>query len=210
MNHIFTCRLDVLWRRRLAKTVAGVSPSDVLDVCTGTGETARYIKKISQNPVRVIGTDFSEEMLSEAKKYSGDIEFKFADTLRLPFADDSFDAVTISFATRNLNSGDASLVEYFKEIRRVLRRGGVFYNLETSQPSNKAIAAFFRLYVKLLVALIGKKFSGHEEGYRYLASSILTFMGAEELVDKLKEAGFLDVGCKKLLFGVAAIHHGMK
>lgn len=210
VNHIFSFGLDIFWRKQLAKLVVDSGARGVLDVCTGTGETARYIKKFSEGSVHIIGADFSEEMLSEAKKHAGDIEYRQADTSNLPFVDGFFDAVTTSFAARNLNSGDKPLVKYFKEIRRVLKKGGVFYNLETSQPSNRLVLAFFRLYVKLLVALIGRKFSGNEEGYKYLASSILAFMEPDELAEKLKEAGFLKVGYKKLCFGTAAIHHGMK
>jgi demethylmenaquinone methyltransferase/2-methoxy-6-polyprenyl-1,4-benzoquinol methylase len=161
--------------------------------------------------VSIVGADFSPEMLNEARKHSGEgIEFELADALKLPFADGSFDAVTMSFAARNLNSGEAPLVEYFREINRVIKNGGAFYNLETSRPSNSFIRAMFRAYVGLLVAIIGKKFSGNDEGYKYLAGSILEFMGPDELSRRLKDAGFSQVSYTKILTGAVAIHKAVK
>lgn len=211
-NHIFTLWLDILWRKRLARIAISTAPKRILDACTGTGETARCIKKFSGGLAEVVGCDFSKEMLRLAKrrKGGGGIELKEADVSKLPFESMSFDVITMSFAARNLNSGTESFTEYLREIRRVLKDGGVFYNLETSRPKNRLIAAIFRLYVKLLVPWIGKRFSGHGVGYKYLAASIISFMDPDELSQKLKEAGFTKVGYKRLLMGVAAIHYGTR
>lgn len=211
IDHIFTLGLDIYWRRCLVKMALKDCGGTFLDVCTGTGETARLIVKLSTGPAKVVGTDFSSEMLDEARRLSkGDIEYKLSDTSSLPFPEGSFDAVTMSFAARNLNSGEMPLVDYFKEIYRVLKKGGAFFNLETSHPTNRLVRFFFRMYVGGLVALVGRRFSGNEEGYRYLVSSVLTFMGPDELAEKLKEAGFTRVEYVKYLSGVVAIHRAVK
>ncbi|MDQ1353521.1 MAG: demethylmenaquinone methyltransferase / 2-methoxy-6-polyprenyl,4-benzoquinol methylase, partial [Acidobacteriota bacterium] len=167
------------------------------------------------SPNRIIAADFSAQMLAQAaakihEKGISNISFTFADALLLPFADNSFDAVTISFATRNLDAHQGHLLQAFREFHRVLKPGGCFFNLETSQPPLKIIRWFFHLYVKLTVKPIGWMISGSKSSYAYLSSSIRSFYPAPELEALLYEAGFKTVVYQRFLFGAAAIHQACK
>jgi len=183
-----------------------------LDVCAGTGETASYLVKNSGNNTQIFATDFSLPMLSVAKnKPEGNkICFSISEIKNLPFPDNSFDLVTISFATRNINTNRKDLITSFKEIRRILKRGGVFINLETSQPEFPLIRTIFHWYVKIFIKPVGARISGSKAAYAYLASTIPRFYPADELSDILIESGFQSVECDHLLFGAAAIHRAVK
>ncbi|MBW2365371.1 MAG: class I SAM-dependent methyltransferase, partial [Deltaproteobacteria bacterium] len=130
--------------------------SRLADMCTGTGETAVYLKQFSKKETQVYGIDFSLPMMSEAikKQKTNQIHFIASNIKALPFSDESFDLVTISFATRNLNVTKSSLIQSFKEFYRVLKPSGHFINLETSQPSFYLFRKGFHLYVKLFVKLL--------------------------------------------------------
>ena len=125
-------------------------------------------------------------------------------------ADDTFDLITISFATRNINLSEKTLIQTLKEFHRVLKVGGHFVNLETSQPSSPLVRRVFHAYVRLLVAPIGRGVSGSRSAYAYLAHTVPRFYLAEELARILVRAGFRDVRIRRLALGVAAIHQGTK
>ncbi|MBU8923116.1 MAG: ubiquinone/menaquinone biosynthesis methyltransferase [Bacteroidales bacterium] len=195
-----------------------------LDTCTGTGEMAVNLhelatKKAPENVsmtasgdvpgnVKVFGVDFSQEMLVEAKKKPDTSEIRFCggDMDCLPFPDDTFSLVTMSFATRNNNPDRETLVHRFSEIHRVLKSGGLFVNVETSQPSSSLLVRLRNLFVKLYIPCTATVFTGDKKGYTYLAESIPRFYGAEELAVVLKESGFAEVESRKLMFGVSAVH----
>jgi demethylmenaquinone methyltransferase/2-methoxy-6-polyprenyl-1,4-benzoquinol methylase len=186
-----------------------------LDICSGTGQTAIHLSRRLPYPNRIIAADFSPQMLTQAaakilEKDIDNISFTLADALQLPFADNSFDAITISFATRNLDAKQGHLLQAFREFHRVLKPGGCFFNLETSQPPLKLIRWFFHLYVKLTVKPIGRLISGSESSYAYLSSSIRSFYPAPELESILYKAGFKTVVYRRFLFGAAAIHQACK
>lgn len=208
MNHAMTLGLDILWRRATAKVAASVPSSRRLDVCTGTAETAVLLKGLSPEPELVVGADFSAQMMTVAKQKpeTAGISFVGADAARLPFADGSFDLVTVTLATRNLASSAEGLHGCFAEFHRVLRPGGRFINLETSQPTNPLIRWGFRLYVAAVVPLMAWLLSGFKPGYAYLARSIPRFHDADGLAQVLRESGFAEVSYRRLLFGAAAIH----
>jgi demethylmenaquinone methyltransferase/2-methoxy-6-polyprenyl-1,4-benzoquinol methylase len=128
----------------------------------------------------------------------------------LPFADQSLDLITISFATRNINLSKDTLIQTFAEFHRVLRPGGRFVNLETSQPTSSIVRRGFHLYIKLFVRSIGAFISGSRAGYAYLAHTMPRFYPAEELADLMRQAGFHQVTYQKMFLGVAAIHLGIK
>ena len=151
-------------------------------------------------------------MLKEAieKPEGNGIGFLLSDIEDLPFPDDTFDLITISFATRNINLSQNTLIQTFKEFHRVLRVGGHFMNLETSQPPSPLVRRVFHEYVRLFVAPIGRGVSGSRSGYAYLAHTVPRFYHAEELANIMVQAGFRDIRIRKLTFGVAAIHQGTK
>lgn len=212
VNHILTFGLDILWRKQAARIAVNAGGIRYMDVCTGTGEMASYLYRHAQNGTKVFATDFSLPMLKKAtQKPEGNwIQFLLSDVGNLPFADDTFDLITISFATRNINLSRETLIRIFKEFHRILRTDGRFVNLETSQPSNLFFKRVFHRYVKLFVKPIGNRFSGSIAGYAYLANTIPRFYNSETLTNIMHQAGYRDIRFKKLMCGVAAIHQGTK
>jgi demethylmenaquinone methyltransferase/2-methoxy-6-polyprenyl-1,4-benzoquinol methylase len=211
INHILTFGFDIYCRRKAVKLALADGGERFLDICSGTGEIACYLKAKS-NGTQVVAADFSLPMMKigAAKPEAKDIKFIIAEAGQLPFADDYFDLVTISFATRNINKSREALIGYFSEFRRVLKPGGRFINLETSQPPNRTIRKLMHLYVDLTVRKIGRTISGSKYGYNYLATTIPRFYGSDELTGILKEAGFSKVYPKPMFFGAAAIHKAVK
>ncbi len=212
VNHVLTLGLDVLWRRRAARLAATVGPGKWADLCTGTGETAIYLSRLAPEGTSVYGVDFSEPMLAEAKKKprAEKINFVAADIKNLPFDDATFDLLTMSFATRNINLSREILIESFAEYYRVLKPGGCFVNVETSQPPSPLIRKCFHEYIRLFVKAIGSRISGSKAAYAYLAATIPRFYTAEELADVMREAGFDKVTFRRCFLGVAAIHRAHK
>ena len=208
INHVLTLGLDIIWRRRAARVAARHGGNRWADVCTGTGETAAYLARLAPEGTQVFAVDFSLPMLAQAaaKPEAEGIRFAAADVKSLPFPDASFDLITISFATRNINLSRDVLIETFREFRRVLKPGGRFINLETSQPRCWLVRWCFRLHVKLFVERIGGWLSGSRTAYAYLARTIPRFHPPEELAEIMGQAGFESVSFRQLLFGAAAIH----
>lgn len=217
INSLITLGMDVWWRKRAARmaTASARGKEHFLDICSGTGQTAMNLRKRLPSSCRVTAADFSHQMIKEAihnagKKNIHNIRFTMADALHLPFGDNTFDVITISFATRNLDEREGHLLRAFREFHRVLKPGGCFLNLETSQPPLKFIRFFFHLYVRLTVKPIGWLISGSPESYGYLSHSIRSFHSAVELSSILKQAGFETVDYKRLLLGGVAIHRARK
>ena len=212
VNHVLTLGLDVLWRRRMTRIAAKAGGTRWVDMCTGTGETAVYLSRLAPQGTKVYGVDFCEAMLEKAreKPQAEGIEFIAANIKSLPFDDASFDLITMSFATRNINLSRDILIRSFAEYCRVLKPGGRFVNLETSRPPSALVRKCFHLYVKLFVEKLGRRISGARTAYGYLASTIPRFYSAEELTAIMKEAGFGQVTFQRLMFGAAAIHQAVK
>lgn len=179
-----------------------------VDICSGTGETVIYLRNRADDKTTVIAADFSLPMLNVArqKPEADKIRFVLTDARNLPFADNSIDLITISFATRNLNTNRETLISTFAEFQRVLKSSGRFINLETSQPPNRFFRKLMYLFVGLSVRRIGGFLSGSKSGYKYLSSTIPRFYNADELSKILNEAGFSKVFYKRLFFGFMAIH----
>ena len=219
-NHLLTFGLDMIWRRVAATTAAGVAASTAkqatgdsgagtwLDLCSGTGETADLLSRRAPDGTVVISADFSVPMLLEGvrRRGEGTLIPAAASADALPFPDGAFDLVTVTFAARNLRSRSGLFAGSLREIRRVLKPGGIFVNLETSQPSAPAIRSILHTYAGVVVGRLGKSLTGEKEGYAYLAGSIRSFPGPEELASEIEDAGFSTVTWKKLIFGVVAIH----
>ncbi|MDD8025872.1 MAG: ubiquinone/menaquinone biosynthesis methyltransferase [Acidobacteriota bacterium] len=212
VNRVLTLGLDRGWREAAARTAAGAGGSRWLDVCSGTGDMARALAARAPAGTSLSALDFCPPMLrrAAARDAAHRISFVLGNAASLPFPDASFDLLTVSFATRNLNLFPGALRETCGEFRRVLRPGGVYVNVETSRPPAAIVRLAFRVYVRLFVRPLGRLFSGADAGYAYLAASIPRFYSAEELAGILKEAGFSKVTFRRLLLGAAAVHRSVR
>ena len=196
MNRVMTLGLDRRWRRLTAAAV--VRPGDrVLDACCGTGDLALAAHELGGD---VTGLDFSPAMLARARRKSGAVSWVEGDVRATPFADASFDAVTIGFGLRNLEDLEAGL----RELARVLRPGGRLGCLEITQPRG-ALRPFFRLWFDRLVPLAGKILPGGG-AYTYLPASVRRFPGPADLAAAMERAGFGDVRWRLLAGGIVALH----
>jgi demethylmenaquinone methyltransferase/2-methoxy-6-polyprenyl-1,4-benzoquinol methylase len=211
VNRVLTLGLDRRWRKNAARAAVKNGGQLWLDVCSGTGEMAQNLARLASPGVKVVALDFSPAMLQKASKKPWErAAFVRADVKSLPFPSDRFDLITISFATRNINLSRDLLRDAFQEFRRVLKPGGRFVNLETSQPRSAIARKVFHLYVRAVVKPVGYGLSGSRAGYAYLASTIPRFYDAEDLSGLLRQAGFQTVGFRCLFFGAAAIHTAFK
>lgn len=200
MNRAMTAGLDRSWRRIAAEAV--VRPGDaVLDACCGTGDLALAAVRAGGN---VTGLDFSPEMLARARRKSTSVEWVEGDVTELPFANGSFDAVTVGFGIRNVPDLEAGLAE----LARVLRPGGRLACLEITRPDG-ALRPFFRLWFDGLVPLAGKILPGGR-AYTYLPASVRRFPGPGDLALALRGAGFQEVVWRLLGGGIVALHLGRK
>jgi demethylmenaquinone methyltransferase/2-methoxy-6-polyprenyl-1,4-benzoquinol methylase len=207
LNHFLSFGCDIAWRRSTARALRDIlkqPASCVVDLCCGTGDLSLCLARESAG--RVVGADFCHPMLTLAcRKAEGRrsrVNFIEADALHLPFANSSLDAVTIAFGFRNLASYDRGL----EEMRRVLKYGGRLAILEFSRVRWPIFGPIFRFYFRRVLPPLGAWISGSEGPYRYLPDSVSLFPDQEALVEKMKSAGFQNVGYKNFIGGIAALH----
>ena len=199
MNRLMTAGLDRRWRAQAAAAV--VEPGDrILDVCCGTGDLALAAAEAGG---RVTGLDFSAAMLERARRKSPAIEWVEGDALALPFADGSFDAVTIGFGLRNLPEMERGLVE----LRRVLHPEGRLAILEITRPQG-LLSPFYRFWFDGVIPLAGKVLPGGA-AYSYLPASVRRFPTPVGLAKLLDEAGFAEIRWRLLAGGIVALHTGV-
>jgi demethylmenaquinone methyltransferase/2-methoxy-6-polyprenyl-1,4-benzoquinol methylase len=196
MNRLMTAGLDQRWRAQAAAAV--VEPGDrILDVCCGTGDLALAAAEAGG---RVTGLDFSAAMLERARRKSSAIDWVEGDALALPFADGSFDAVTIGFGLRNLPDMERGLAE----LRRVLHPDGRLAILEITRPQG-LLSPFYRFWFDGVIPLAGKVLPGGS-AYSYLPASVRRFPPPEGLAKLLDEAGFAEIRWRLLAGGIVALH----
>ena len=182
LNRLFSLGLDIGWRKELVAAVARQNPVKVLDLACGSGDvTALLLEALPK--AQVVGLDFSRSLLTQAKR-RGLPELVEADALKLPFADGSFDAVTIAFGLRNFSNRQAGL----EEIARILKPGGVFGLLEFSPPP-MPWKLFWNLYLHHLMPLVAQLVAKQGDSFRYLARSIAEFPTPSALNHELASAG---------------------
>lgn len=214
INRILTFRMDESWRRTAVKDILRENPEHVMDLGTGTGDMAIRIARADNN-IQVTGYDFSAPMMEVARKKTQklqlkNVDFVEGDAAKMPFDNNSFDVVGISFAFRNMTYKNKNTPLYLREILRVLRPGGKMIAVESSQPKSAFIRFFFRFYLKYLVSGLGSKLGSNEGAYHYLAYSALHFYTPTELTKLLEENGFNRVEHKQMFFGAAAITYAQK
>lgn len=214
VNSIITWNLDKRWRRIAAQGCASSNPERILDLCCGTGDLSIEISRLIGNIAEILGIDYSQPMLEIADKKAGFLikkpSFISGDASTLPFPDESFDCIGISFAFRNLTYKNPLVSSHLSEVFRVLKPGGKFIIIESSQPSSGIIRFLFHLYLKLFVSKIGTLISGNRQAYRYLAESATRFYSPSEIEQMLTASGFSKVTFRPFLFGVVGIHTAIK
>ena len=182
LNHFFSVGIDKLWRRKLVNLIGINRPKLILDVATGTADLA--IAETRLQPDKIIGVDISEKMLDvgreKIKKYPN-IELQTGDSENLQFPENTFDAVSVSFGVRNFENVPAGL----SEMRRVLKPKGKVFILEFSKPKDA-------------------------RAYTYLPESVRLFPDGQKFVELLQQAGYKNIECKPLTFGISTIYIGEK
>ncbi len=214
LNRVLSVGRDQGWRRRAVKMARLCGGERVLDCCCGTGDLTLAFWAARPAPALVIGADFTPEMLRHAGKKNAALQaagatrtppYTAADTLRLPFADKSFDVVSVAFGLRNVQDVDGGL----RELARVLRPGGRLVILEFTPVKRGLWRALTNFYVNRVVPRVGQLVSrSSHQAYRYLPESIGVFPDADALKSRMEAAGLHDVHFTKLNLGTVAIHVG--
>lgn len=195
------------WRSEVRKTI-GVRPGMmILDIAAGTGTSSAELAK---HGAKVIAADFSLGMLRVGQRRNPverypHLSYVAADALALPFADNSFDAVTISFGLRNVADRDQALREFL----RVTKKGGTLVVCEFSQPALKPLATIYIEYLMAALPAMADRVSSNPEAYRYLAESIRAWPTQSELAIDIAAAGWQRVQWRNLTGGIVALHRGI-
>ena len=196
--------IDVYWRKRAADIVASWRPGKIADLATGTGDLALALQKELPD-AKVTGVDFVSEMLELAQK-KGVRQTILADAMMLPFADASFDCITVAFGLRNMENWRDALVE----MSRVLRRNGHLLVLEFSLPTGPILRPIYRLYLHHCLPFLGSVLTGKKSAYDYLGHSIEQFPSGRAMVDLIEASGVEHATLQPLTRGIVTIYTAHK
>ncbi len=202
-NDVLSLGQDRRWRKQVVAAVAARAGERVLDIAAGTGTSS---EPYADAGVHVVPADFSLGMLKVGKARRRDLAFTAADALHLPFADESFDAVTMSFGLRNVSDPSAAL----REFARVTRPGGRFLLCEFSAPTNKAFRTVYNEYLMRSLPPVARRFSSNPDSYVYLAESIRAWPAQREMAQIITDAGWGSVRWRNLSGGIVALHHAVR
>jgi demethylmenaquinone methyltransferase/2-methoxy-6-polyprenyl-1,4-benzoquinol methylase len=202
-NDVLSLGQDRLWRRAVLRAVDARAGERVLDIAAGTGTSS---EPFADSGVLVVPADFSLGMLRVGARRRPDLGFTAADAMRLPFADASFDAVTMSFGLRNVADPLMALAEF----HRVTVPGGRLVVCEFSHPVNRAFRKVYTEYLMRSVPPIARRVSSNPESYVYLAESIQAWPTQREMAERISAAGWEDVEWRNLSGGVVALHRAAK
>lgn len=207
INDLQSFGMHRLWKRRLIR-LAEVRPGEpAMDLCCGTGDLAFALARAG---ARVTGVDFSDAMLSVARRRSanagGEVTFEQGDALRLRFEDRSFDLVTLGYGLRNLRDLDEGL----REMARVTRPGGRLLVLDFAFPANRAWRAAYTLHLKTVVPVLGRLLCGDADTHAYILESLRRYPGPAEIGRRMEAAGWTDVRAWNVLGGVMTLHRGVR
>jgi len=204
VNTVLSAGTDGGWRRRAARATGLQPGGSALDVACGSGKLTAQLVRIAGPDGRVVGLDFSSQMLEVARREHPGVEFTDGDALNLPFDDATFDAATIAFGLRNL----ADPVRGLREMLRVVKPGGRAVVLEFVRPPRGLVGAAYRAYLKTLLPAIGGALSGQPAAYRYLSDTVDSYRTAEELEALAIVAGWASVRRSGLAAGTVSLVSG--
>ncbi|WP_149561774.1 demethylmenaquinone methyltransferase [Streptomyces cacaoi] len=202
-NDVLSLGQTRLWRRAVARSVAARPGERVLDLAAGTGTSSL---PFVDDGAFTVPCDFSQGMLAEGKRRHAWMPFVAGDATRLPFADDSFDAVTLSFGLRNVQDTDAALAELY----RVTKPRGRVLICEFSQPTWAPFRTVYTGYLMRALPPVARAVSSSPDAYVYLAESIRDWPDQPALAARLQDAGWVRVAWRNLTGGIVALHRGFK
>lgn len=203
MNAVMTLGRERRWRRLVADAVSARPGQRILDLAAGTGASST---PFAQARATTVACDFSPGMLATGRRRHPELTFVAGDALRLPFADASFDAVTISFGLRNVADVPAALTE----MARVTRPGGRLVVLETATPPSRLLRTGNRIYTAHVMPRLARLVASDPAAYSYLAESAGAWLTQPELAAALRAAGWQEVAWRDLMFGAVAIHRATR
>lgn len=210
MNDLMSLGMHRLWKRMAVERAALRPGQSVLDLASGTGDLARLMRPMLGAEGRLVLADFSSAMLRRGRNRLVDaglahgMHWVLADAQRLPFADASFDRITLAFGLRNVTDQARALAQ----MRRVLRPGGRLVVLEFSQPADEWLARLYDMYSFAWLPMLGEWVAGDAASYRYLVESIRRHPGQRQLLQMFVDAGFADCHYSDINGGIVAVHCG--
>lgn len=210
LNHFLSLGIDKGWRKKAIATIAAIQPKTILDVATGTGDLAIEAAKL--NPEKIVGIDIAAQMLDvgrvklKEKGLDQLITMQVGDSEALPFADNSFDAITCAYGVRNFENLQAGL----KEMNRVLRPGGRLAILEFSHPKTFPVKQGYQFYFKYILPTLGKLVSKHSTAYSYLPESVMAFPEGQRFCEILAGCGFKETKARPLTLGITTLYTATK
>jgi len=211
MNDIMSFKQHKVWRKKTMKLMNVQPGQTALDLCCGTCDWTIDLAKASQTG-KITGLDFSEQMLAVGKRkvqaagLNKQVELVQGNAMELPFADNSFDFVTIGFGLRNV----PDYKQVVSEMLRVVKPGGKIVCLDMSKPQVQPFKSIYYFYFEKIVPLLGKAFAKQFAAYKWLPDSLQLYLDARELKELFEETGAKDVYVKNFFLGIAALHIGRK
>jgi demethylmenaquinone methyltransferase/2-methoxy-6-polyprenyl-1,4-benzoquinol methylase len=211
LNHVLSFNVDRFWWWKTARSFSAILKQPrvcVLDLCCGTGDMAfALLRQAGRSPAKIVGADFSHAMLQRASDKSAGRSLRWieADALSLPFPDQRFDLITAAFGFRNLADYDAGLLEMV----RLLRPDGECGILDFGEPRG-LIGKLYRIYFSRVLPAIGTLISGVRGPYAYLPASVERFPSPEEMLERMRRAGFREASWTPYTFGIAGLYRGRK
>lgn len=201
LNHFLSAGIDRRWRRALLECAGEVQGRTLVDVCCGTGDVALAFE---ERGARVLGVDFTPEMLSLADAKGGQSAFLRGDALRLPVSDDRADLATVAFGIRNVEDPRRGLAE----MARVVRPGGQVLVLEFNMPPGRILGPLYRFYFARILPRIGALVARDRAAYTYLPDTVAQWPEPSEFRSWMEAAGLVECEHRLLTGGIACLFHG--
>jgi demethylmenaquinone methyltransferase/2-methoxy-6-polyprenyl-1,4-benzoquinol methylase len=206
LNHFLSAGIDRRWRKKAVDSIAPIQPKMILDLATGTGDFA--VEALRLQPKKIIGFDISDLMMNVGRQKATKLnvadvlEFQKGDSEQMPFADNTFDAITVGFGVRNFEHLEKGL----SEMHRVLRPGGKVAILEVAKPLSFPMKQLYGIYFHYILPTVGRLFSKDVRAYTYLPESVQVFPQGADFVAILERVGFKQVAYEPLTFGICAFY----